>query len=58
MAGTLQRTQPTVETEIRIGNTTYFVAAHFATQGVTVSEKIKRLLDKETKKNRGELVKI
>ena len=35
--------------EIKIGNTTYIVNGYFAASGVTVSEKIKRLLDKETK---------
>ena len=35
--------------EIKIGNTTYIVNEYFAASGVTVSEKIKRLLDKETK---------
>lgn len=40
---------PKVETEIKIGNTTYIVAGHFASQGITVSEKIRRMLDKETK---------
>lgn len=40
---------PKVETEIKIGNTTYIVAGHFAPQGVTVSEKIRRMLDRETK---------
>ena len=36
--------------EIKIGNTTYIVNEYFAASGVTVSEKIKRLLDKETKR--------
>ena len=35
--------------EIKIGSTTYIVNGYFAASGVTVSEKIKRLLDKETK---------
>lgn len=50
MAGTIQVEQPKIETEIKIGNTTYIVGGYFASQGVTVSEKIKRLLDKETKR--------
>ncbi len=48
MADVLQVEQPRIETEIKIGNTTYIVTAHYAPKGVTVSEKIKRLLDKET----------
>ena len=36
--------------EIKIGSTTYIVNGYFAASGVTVSEKIKRLLDKETKR--------
>ncbi len=39
-----------MNTGSKIGNTTYIVGGYFAPQGVTVSEKIKRLLDKETKK--------
>lgn len=49
MADTIQAEQPRVETEIKIGNTTYIVEGYFASKGVTVSEKIKKLLDKETK---------
>lgn len=41
--------QPNAD-EIKIGNTTYIVNGYFASNGVTVSEKIKRLLDKETKR--------
>ena len=47
MAGTTQVEQPRIETEIKIGNTTYIVGGYFASQGVTVSEKIKKLLDNE-----------
>ena len=36
--------------EIKIGSTTYIVNGYFAASGVTVSEKIKRLLEKETKR--------
>lgn len=50
MAGRTPEKPPKIETEIKIGNTTYIVAAHYAENGVTVSERIKRLLDKETKK--------
>ena len=49
MAGTIQTEQPRIETEIKIGNTTYIVGGYFAPQGVTVSEKIRKLLDKELK---------
>lgn len=48
MAGQNPGKPPKIETEIKIGNTTYIVTGHFAKEGVTVSEKIKRLLDKET----------
>lgn len=50
MAAVTQVKQPKIETEIKIGNTTYIVNGHYAAEGVTVSEKIKRLLDKETKR--------
>ena len=49
MADMLQAEQPKIETEVKIGNTTYIVNGYFASAGLTVSEKIKRLLDKETK---------
>lgn len=49
MADTIRVEQPKIETEIKIGNTTYIVGGHFASSGITVSEKIRRLLDKETK---------
>ncbi len=49
MADTIPAEQPKIETEIKIGNTTYRVGGYFASSGVTVSEKIKKLLDKETK---------
>lgn len=35
--------------EVRIGNTIYIVQEYFAANGVTVSEKIRRLLDRETR---------
>ena len=50
MAVMPQVEQPRVETEIKIGNTYYRVNGFFASQGVTVSKKIMRVLDKETKK--------
>ena len=48
LADTKVGAQRNVE-EIKIGNTTYIVNGYFAASGVTVPEKIKRLLDKETK---------
>ncbi len=53
MADTTRAKQPRIETEIKIGNTTYIVNGHYAPTGVTVSEKIKRLLDRETKRRNG-----
>ena len=50
MAVIPQVEQPRVETEIKIGNTYYRVNGFFASQGITVSKKIMRVLDKETKK--------
>lgn len=47
MADTIRVEQPKVEIEMKIGNTTYIVGGYFASKGITVSEKIKRLLDKE-----------
>ena len=58
MANAIRTAQPGIKTEIKIGNTTYIVGGYFAPQGVTVSEKIKRLLDKETKKLLSESDKI
>ena len=49
MADMIRVEQPKIRTEIKIGNTTYIVGGYFASKGVTVSEKIKKLLDKETK---------
>ena len=49
MPNTIRTNTPKPETEIKIGNTTYIVTSHFAPSGVTVSEKIKRLLDRESK---------
>ena len=49
MADMIQVKRPKIETEIKIGNTTYIVGGYFASKGVTVSEKIRKLLDKETK---------
>lgn len=49
MADTIHMEQPKIKAEIKIGNTTYIVGGYFASSGVTVSEKIKKLLDKETK---------
>lgn len=49
MANTSRVEPPKIEMEIKIGNTTYIVGGYFASNGVTVSEKIRKLLDKETK---------
>lgn len=49
MADIIRAEQPRIETEIKIGNTTYIVEGYFASKGITVSEKIRKLLDKETK---------
>ena len=38
--------QPKIEIERKIGNTTYIVNGFFASQGVTVSKRIIRVLDK------------
>ena len=46
----IQAEQPRIETEMKIGNTTYIVGGYFASHGVTVSEKIRRLLDRETRR--------
>lgn len=51
MVDVIQAEQPKIETEIKLGNTIYIVGGFFASSGVTVSEKIKKLLDKETKKS-------
>lgn len=53
MADSVPITPPRIETEAKIGNTTYIVASHYAAQGITVSPKIKRLLDTETRKKPG-----
>lgn len=53
MADSVSTTPPRIKTETKIGNTTYIVASHYAAQGITVSQKIKRLLDKETRKKPG-----
>ena len=41
---------PCMETTCKVGNTTYIVNGFYASKGATATEKIKRLLDKETKK--------
>ena len=41
---------PRVETTHKLGNTTYVVNGIYASKGATATEKIKRLLDRETKK--------
>jgi hypothetical protein len=49
MAETIQAEQPKIETEIKLGNTTYIVHGYFASKGLTVSDKIRKLIDKESK---------
>ena len=49
MADMIRVEQPKIKTEIKIGNTTYIVGGYFASNGVTVSDKIRKLLDKEIK---------
>lgn len=41
---------PRIETEKKIGNTTYIVSCNFAPKGVTVSETVRRILDRESKR--------
>ena len=41
---------PCMETTCKVGNTTYIGNGFYASEGATATEKIKRLLDKETKK--------
>ena len=43
-------TAPRVETTHKLGNTTYVVNGFYASKGATATEKIKRLLDRGTKK--------
>ena len=43
-------TAPRVDTTQKIGNTTYVLIVIYASKGATATEKIKRLLDRETKK--------
>lgn len=43
-------TAPRIETTYKLGNTTYVVNGFYASKGATAAEKIKRLLDRETKK--------
>ena len=50
MADMIHREQQKAETETKLGNTTYIVRSIFAPEGITVSDKIKLLLDKEMEK--------
>ena len=50
MADMIRREQQKAETETKLGNTTYIVRSIFAPEGITVSDKIKLLLDKEMEK--------
>ena len=47
MAEMIQEEQPKVETERKLGNTTYIVSGYFASNGVTVSDRIRTLLDRD-----------
>ena len=49
MAGS--QAQPPMKIERKIGSTTYIVTSHFSEQGSTAVDKIKRLIDLETKSN-------
>lgn len=48
---------PPTEIERKIGSTTYIVTSHFQEQGSTAVDKVKRLIDMETKgtKNSGKI---
>ena len=50
MADMIHGKRPKAETETKLGNTTYIVRSIFAPEGITVSDKIKLLLDKEMEK--------
>lgn len=43
------RQQPPIETERRIGSTTYIVTSYFQEQGSTAVDRIRGLINKETK---------
>lgn len=47
MAGSQEK--PPIKKEIKIGSTTYTVTSHFKDQGGTAVDKIKRLIDLDTK---------
>lgn len=47
MAGS--QAKPPMETERKIGSTTYVVTSHFREQGSTAMDKVKRLIDLNTK---------
>ena len=49
MADKVKLVLPKVETEKKIGNTTYIVTGIFAPEGITISDTIKRLLDRESR---------
>lgn len=50
MAGSTYAKPPEIKTEIKVGNTYFIVSSHFAPKGVTASDRVRRILDKETKK--------
>lgn len=49
MAGS--QAKPPMEIERKIGSTTYIVTSHFAQTGSTAVDKIKRLIDTNTKES-------
>lgn len=44
-----KKSASTVQMERKIGNTTYVVTSHFLDEGSTAVDKIKRLIDMDTK---------
>lgn len=50
MADMIHGERPKTATETKLGNTTYIVRSIFAPEGITVSDKIKLLIDKEIEK--------
>ena len=50
LTGMVHERPPEIKTEIKVGNTYFVVSSHFAQTGVTASDKVKRILDQETKK--------
>ena len=44
-----KETEKPMQMERKIGNTTYIVTSHFPSEGSTAVDKIKRLIDMDTK---------